>query len=116
MLIDRCQFLSNEQTLNVVDRKSIGFNTNENDVKIRDNRAVRYKHFGIVGGTGNIITGNHFFQGDDIGTGERTAGIILRLLIVRPHFSGTTLIMPIFNGPTNMMRHLILPLGSHLVG
>jgi hypothetical protein len=44
-------------------------------VKIRDNRAVRYKHFGIVGGTGNIITGNHFFQGDGSGTGERSAGM-----------------------------------------
>ncbi len=60
--------------MDVADRKSIGFNTNENDVKIRDNRAVRYKHFGIVGGTGNIITGNHFFQGDGSGTGERSAG------------------------------------------
>jgi hypothetical protein len=88
MLIDRCQFLSNEQTLNVVDRKSIGFNTNENDVKIRDNRAVRYKHFGIVGGTGNIITGNHFFQGDDIGTGERTAGIIFTTINCKTTFIG----------------------------
>ncbi|MBE9477186.1 MAG: right-handed parallel beta-helix repeat-containing protein, partial [Proteobacteria bacterium] len=75
MLIDRCQFLSAEQALDVADRKSIGFNTNENDVKIRDNRAVRYKHFGIIGGTGNIITGNHFFQGDDSVTGERSAGL-----------------------------------------
>jgi hypothetical protein len=88
MLIDRCQFLSDEQALNVVDRKSIAFNINENDVKIRDNRAVRYKHFGIVGGTGNIITGNHFFQGDDTGTGERTAGIIFTAINCKTTFFG----------------------------
>ncbi len=88
MLIDRCQFLSDEQALDVSNRKSIGFNTNENDVKIRDNRAVRYKHFGIVGGTGNIITGNHFFQGDTSGTGERSAGIIFTTVNCKTSFFG----------------------------
>ena len=76
MMIDRCQFLSGEQALDVNDRISIAFNSNENDVKVRNNRAVRYKHFGAFGGTGNIISGNHFFQGDVSGTGERTAGVI----------------------------------------
>lgn len=88
MLIDRCQFLSDEQALDVDNRKSIGFNTNENDVKIRDNRAIRYKHFGIVGGTGNIITGNHFFQGDESGTGERTAGMIFTTVNCKTTFYG----------------------------
>ena len=55
MLIDRCQFLSAEQSLDVEDRVSIGFNTNENDVKLRNNRAVRYKHFAVMGGTGSVI-------------------------------------------------------------
>lgn len=88
MLIDRCQFLSAEQALDVVVRSSIGFNTNENDVKIRDNRAVRYKHFGVIGGTGNIISGNHFFQGDVSGTGERTAGIIFTTVNCKTTFNG----------------------------
>jgi hypothetical protein len=34
-------------------------------VKIRDNRAVKFLHFGVMGGPGNIVSGNHFFQGDD---------------------------------------------------
>jgi hypothetical protein len=88
MLIDRCQFLSNEQALDVNQRKSIGFNSNENDVKLRNNRAVRYKHFGILGGTGNIISGNHFFQADPSGTGERTAGIIITTINCKTTFIG----------------------------
>ncbi len=88
MLIDRNQFLSNEQALDVVDRSSIGFNSNENDVKVRNNRAVRYKHFCVIGGTGNVISGNHFFQGDVSGTGERTAGIIFTTVNVKTTFNG----------------------------
>ncbi|SFJ38013.1 glycosyl hydrolase family 28-related protein [Jannaschia pohangensis] len=76
LLIDRCQFLSNEQQANVEDRVSIGFNVNANDVKIRNNRAVRFRHFAVLGGSGHIITGNHFFQGDSPSIGQRTAGII----------------------------------------
>lgn len=88
MLIDRCQFLSAEQALDVVVRTSIAFNSNENDVKVRNNRAVRYKHFGVIGGTGNVITGNHFFQGDNAGTGERTAGIIITTVNCKTTFVG----------------------------
>jgi len=75
--LDRNQFLSNEQDLNVADRKTIAFNVNANDVKIRDNRSVRFKHFGVVQGTGHMILSNHFFQGDTAKTDQRTAGIIL---------------------------------------
>ncbi len=88
MLIDRCQFLSNEQPLDVADRKSIAFNANGNDIKCRDNRAVRYKHFGVIGGTGNIVTGNHFFQGDNAGDGERTAGLIFTAVNCKTTFNG----------------------------
>ena len=77
MLIDRCQFLSNEQVLRVQDRTTIGFNTNSNDVKIRDNRAVKFRHFGVFGGNGNLITGNHWFQGDNEPEGQISAGIVL---------------------------------------
>lgn len=77
MMIDRCQFLSNEQSLPVEQRTTIGFNANANDVKIRDNRAVRFKHFCVLAGTGNLITGNHWFNGDDAPAGIRKAGIIL---------------------------------------
>jgi hypothetical protein len=77
MQIDRCQFLSNEQALRVQDRASIAFNANASDVKVRDNRAVRFLHFGVMGGAGNIVTGNHLFQGDNETNGLRSAGLIL---------------------------------------
>jgi pectate lyase-like protein len=88
MLIDRCQFLSAEQALDVNNRVSIAFNTNANDVKVRNNRAVRYKHFCIIGGTGNIITGNHFFQGDNSNSGEHTAGMIITTVNCKTTFVG----------------------------
>ncbi|HID68150.1 MAG TPA: right-handed parallel beta-helix repeat-containing protein, partial [Roseibacterium sp.] len=77
MQIDRCQFLSNEQTLDVPQRKSIAFNINSSDCKIRDNRCNKFLHFGVISGSGNIISGNHFFQGDSIVEGVRSPGIVL---------------------------------------
>lgn len=76
LLIDRCQFLSNENAIRVQDRVSIGFNVNANDTKIRNNRANKFRHFAVVGGSGHIISGNHFFQGDNETLGQRTAGIV----------------------------------------
>lgn len=77
MLIDRCHFLSNEGSLRVQDRQSIGFNANANDLKLRHNRATRLKHFGIMAGSNNTIIGNHFFQGDTEPSGVRSAGLVL---------------------------------------
>ncbi|PWK57344.1 right-handed parallel beta-helix repeat-containing protein [Roseicyclus mahoneyensis] len=77
MQIDRCQFLSNEQNTNAPLRTSIAFNSNSSDVKVRDNRVNKFRHFGVVGGTGNIFSGNHFFQGDGVTDGPRTAGLVL---------------------------------------
>lgn len=88
MLLDRNQFLSNEQTLRVQDRKSIAFNTNSNDVKIRNNRSVKFKHFGVFGGNGNLITGNHWFQGDSEPNGLITAGIVLTNTNVKTTITG----------------------------
>lgn len=77
MLIDRCQFLSAEDALNVSQRSTVGFNVNSNDAKIRNNRATRFRHFGLLAGQNNLITGNHFFQGDSVVNGVRSAGLIL---------------------------------------
>lgn len=77
MMIDRCQFASNESPLRSQDRSSIGFNANANDLKIRDNRAMHFRHFAVMGGAGNLITGNHWFQGDNETAGLRLAGLIL---------------------------------------
>lgn len=71
------EFLSNEYDLLVQYRKTIAYNTNSNDLKIRDNRAVRFLHFGVMNGGGHMISGNHFWQGDGSVDGERSAGIVL---------------------------------------
>ncbi|HMO08111.1 MAG TPA: glycosyl hydrolase family 28-related protein [Paracoccaceae bacterium] len=76
LIVDETQFLSNEQPLPAQDRTSICLNVNANDAKLRDNRIVRFAHFAVLSGSGNIITGNHFFQGDDQPLGVRRAGII----------------------------------------
>ena len=65
LLIDHCQFLSNEGGLLSQNRTSIGLNTNANDVKIRNCRASQFRHFAVISGAHNIVSGNHFFQGDD---------------------------------------------------
>jgi hypothetical protein len=88
MQIDRCQFLSNEQPLRVQDRASIGFNANASDIKVRDNRAVRFLHFGVMGGAGNILSGNHLFQGDGETNGLRSAGLIFTRTNARTTLSG----------------------------
>ena len=77
MFIDRCQFLSAEDPLDVSNRVSIALNTNANDIKLRNNRATRFRHFAMLGGENNIVTGNHFFQGDSVPDGVRSAGLIL---------------------------------------
>ena len=76
MFVDMCQFLSNESALPAQDRTSIALNVNANDVKLRNNRVVRFAHFAIVNGTGHLIHANHFFQGDDEPAGIRRAGLV----------------------------------------
>jgi len=77
MLIDRCQFLSDESPIAASQRVSIALNTNGNDVKIRNNRAVHFRHFAVIAGSSSIILGNHVFQGDAGATGPRIAGFVM---------------------------------------
>jgi hypothetical protein len=77
MLVDNCQFLSDEESLDVEDRVSIGLNANSNDVKLRNCRSTRFMHFAVLGGANNMISGNHCFQGDSVAGGIRHAGIVL---------------------------------------
>lgn len=88
LMIDRCQFLSNETTLRSQDRTTIGFNANTNDLKIRDNRAVRFRHFAVLGGNGNLMVGNHWFQGDTETAGLRLAGVVLAGTNVKSAITG----------------------------
>ncbi len=77
MLIDTCQFLSAEEAETVPNRSSIAINANANDVKLRHCRATRFRHFAVLSGANNMVLGNHFFQGDEIENGTRTAGIVI---------------------------------------
>lgn len=77
MMVDRCQFLSDETQKLVPDRISVGLNCNGNDVKIRHNRCTFFRHFAVVGGTSSIVIGNHIFQGDSADPGPRTAGLVM---------------------------------------
>lgn len=79
MMIDQCNWQSNEQPLLVTERNSIGFNCNANDVKIRNNRAVMFKHWAVIGGSGTMIVGNHWFGGDESTNGVRNGGMVFTL-------------------------------------
>jgi len=86
--VERCQFLSKEQAERVEDRVSIAININSNDAKIRDNRVVKFRHFMLAAGTGYLISGNHFFQGDDVPNGVRSAGLIFTGINIRSTVNG----------------------------
>jgi hypothetical protein len=88
MMIDRCNFISDEQSTPVSARKTIGFNANANDVKVRDNRTSKFLHFCVLAGSGNLITANHWFHGDDLQQSVRRGGIILTLPNPKSIFTG----------------------------
>jgi len=88
MIIDQCQFLSNEMSSTAQSRQSVAVNATANDVKLRNCRVVRFRHFAVLGGSGNIIMGNHFFQGDTQQPGVRTAGIVLTKVNLLTTISG----------------------------
>lgn len=77
MMIDNCQFLSNEQDTAVQDRSTIMLNVNQNDVKIRNCRSVKFATTAVMQGSGHMFIGNHFFQGDNEAAGTRRSGIVL---------------------------------------
>lgn len=88
LLVDRCQFLSNENDILAQHRRSVAINVNANDVKIRDNRFARFGHFMVAHGGGHVISGNHWFQGDAAKNGLRYAGLVLTLTNVQTTITG----------------------------
>ena len=86
--IDRCQFVSNEMPLRVQDRRSVAFNVNANDAKIRDNRFMRFGTTAVMSGGGHMLIGNHWFQGDNEEEGLRSAGLILTTTNVKGTLTG----------------------------
>lgn len=87
-MLDRCNFLSNEQDVVVQNRTTVAVNVNANDAKIRGNRVVRFAHFAVMSGTGHMFIGNHFFQGDNTTDGTRRAGVVLTSTNVKTLFTG----------------------------
>ncbi|MEL6678552.1 MAG: glycosyl hydrolase family 28-related protein [Pseudomonadota bacterium] len=78
MTVESNEFLSPESTDLVQFRTAIALNTNSNDMKIRNNRVVQFRHFAVIAGGGHMILGNHWWQGDNAPlNGERTAGVVL---------------------------------------
>ncbi len=77
MLVDRCEFLSNEMGDLAQNRTSVAININNNDTKIRHSRFIRFGHFMVANGGGHMIEGNHWFQGDSAQNGVRFGGLIL---------------------------------------
>ncbi|WP_294931763.1 glycosyl hydrolase family 28-related protein [uncultured Paracoccus sp.] len=88
ILIDRCQFLSNEMGEPAQNRTTVALNVNNNDAKIRHSRFVRFGHFMVAAGGGHIIEGNHWFQGDNAQAGVRFAGLVLTQTNVQSTVTG----------------------------
>jgi len=77
MLVDRCHFVTAEANTKAQDRISVALNSNGNDVKLRENWASQFRHFAILSGSNNIVSGNHFYQGDGVANGIRLAGLAM---------------------------------------
>jgi hypothetical protein len=88
MFVEDCQFLSNEQSLRAQDRTTVAINVNANDAKIRDNRIVRFATFAVVAGSGHMLIGNHFFQGDDETAGVRGSGLVFTQTNIKTLMTG----------------------------
>ncbi len=86
--IDRCHFVSSEQSVAATARTSIAFNVNANDAKIRDNRFERFRHTGVLFGNGHLIVGNHWFQGDNLVDAPRLGGMIFTYPNVKSVITG----------------------------
>ncbi|WP_108482771.1 glycosyl hydrolase family 28-related protein [Oceaniglobus ichthyenteri] len=86
--IDRCHFISAEQSLPATQRISVGLNINANDGKIRDSRFQRLGTTMVLFGNGHLLVGNHWFQGDNVNNGPRTAGLVLTETNVKTVITG----------------------------
>lgn len=75
--LDRCQFRTRENGETVQDRVTIAINGNGNDIKVRNCWASQFRHFLVLAGSNNVISNNHFYQGDGVSGGLRTAGLVL---------------------------------------
>lgn len=86
--IDRCHFVSSEQSVAATARKCVAFNVNANDAKIRENRFERFRHTGVIYGNGHLLVGNHLFQGDDLTDAPRLGGLVFTYPNVKSVITG----------------------------
>jgi len=77
MLLDNNLFMSNEMPSRAQDRVSIALNANSNDTKLRNNTVIRFAQFAVLSGSYHVITGNHFYAGDNEQNAVRQPGITL---------------------------------------
>lgn len=88
MMLDTCNWVSSEISTDVPLRSTVCFNSNANDLKIRDCRSVRFKHTAVMCGAGHVFNGNHFFQGDEVTGGSRTGAIVFTQLNIKTLWTG----------------------------
>ncbi|MBZ4021396.1 hypothetical protein CKO11_02825 [Rhodobacter sp. TJ_12] len=88
LTVDRCNFLSNEMTTPAQDRSSVCLNVNANDAKIRETVCVRFGLTMIFNGSGHLIVGNHWFQGDDESHATRLPGLVFAQTNVQSAVTG----------------------------
>ncbi|WP_422075010.1 glycosyl hydrolase family 28-related protein [Tranquillimonas rosea] len=91
MQIDGCNFTSSELSQAATQRTSVGFNVNANDPKIRGNRFQQFGTTMVLCGAGNLLVGNHWFQGDTRTDGARAAGLVLTQTNVKTVITGNYL-------------------------
>ncbi|SOC05062.1 pectate lyase-like protein [Rhodobacter sp. JA431] len=88
LTVDRCNFLSNEMSVPAQDRTSVALNVNANDAKIRESVFVRFGLTMIFNGSGHLIIGNHWFQGDDESNATRLPGLVFAQTNVQSAVTG----------------------------
>ncbi|WP_420860463.1 glycosyl hydrolase family 28-related protein [Algirhabdus cladophorae] len=76
LMVDNCRISSGESAISVQNRTTLALNCNGNDVKLRNNRISQFQRFAVLGGSGNLIVGNHWFMGDDEVDGLRVGGLV----------------------------------------
>jgi hypothetical protein len=76
MQIDGCRFFSDESPIDSDQRQSIAVNVNGNDMKLRGSWFQHFRHTVVMNGTGHMIVGNHWFQGDNRDGAPRLGGLV----------------------------------------
>lgn len=76
MLVDNCLFQAPDMAALSQDRTSIALNVNALDVKLRNNLVRRFGMFAVLSGSYHIVSGNHFYHGDDATNAVRLPGIV----------------------------------------